>query len=110
MGMSLIVARMDAGSANTVNELFTEFDRTEMPHLMGTTRRQLFSFHGLYFHLQEFIDDRGQDRIEGAKQDPRFRQISEDLKPFISAYDPETWRSPKDALAERFYDWSRNHD
>lgn len=106
MGTSLIVARMKPGSAEFVHDLFADFDRTNMPHQMGTLRRQLFRFHGLYFHLQEFEDDQGQDRIESAKSDPRFIKISQDLKPFIQAYDPETWKSPKDALAERFYDWT----
>lgn len=106
MGSSLIVARMNKMSAQEVGSLFTAFDQTEMPRLMGTTRRQLFTFRGLYFHLQDFVDDEGEDRIESAKRDPRFVRISEDLKPYISPFDPVTWRSPKDALATRFYDWS----
>ncbi|WP_278314967.1 TcmI family type II polyketide cyclase [Lolliginicoccus levis] len=106
MTSSLIVARMEPGSVGSVQRIFAEFDRGEMPHLMGTRRRQLFFYRGLYFHLQDFDDSRGRERIEGAKQDPRFVQISEDLKPFISAYDPATWRSPSDAMAERFYDWT----
>jgi len=32
-------------------------------------------------------------------------QISDDLKQFITAYDPATWRSPTDAMATRFYHW-----
>lgn len=106
MPSSLIVARMDSGSADAVHETFAEFDRSEMPHLMGTRRRQLFSYRGLYFHLQDFDDARGRERIEGAKQDPRFVRISEDLKPFIGAFDPATWRSPADAMAECFYEWT----
>ncbi|MGW0417292.1 TcmI family type II polyketide cyclase [Streptomyces collinus] len=27
---------------------------------------------------------------------------------YVSAYDPETWRSPKDAMAQRFYVWERD--
>ena len=33
---------------------------------------------------------------------PRFADISERLQPYISPYDPQTWRSPKDA-AVQFY-------
>jgi len=33
-------------------------------------------------------------------------RISADLKAFIEAYDPKTWRSPQDAMAHRFYHWS----
>lgn len=106
MHSTLVVARMAPGAAQDVARLFGEFDTTEMPHLMGTRRRQLFSFHGLYFHLQDFDSDDGGRRIEAAKADPRFITISEDLKPYIEAYDPATWRTPADALAQRFYHWS----
>jgi cyclase len=55
--------------------------------------------------LQDFDSDNGGHRIEEAKQDPRFIRICDDLKPFIEAYDPATWRSPSDAMATRFYSW-----
>ncbi|MFI8102715.1 TcmI family type II polyketide cyclase [Streptomyces sp. NPDC101118] len=106
MHSTLIVARMDPGSSLDVAKLFGEFDGTEMPHRMGTRRRQLFSYRGLYFHLQDFDSEDGGERIEAAKTDPRFVGISEDLKPFIQAYDPATWRSPADAMATRFYNWT----
>ncbi|MGV9693192.1 TcmI family type II polyketide cyclase [Streptomyces sp. NPDC003444] len=106
MHSTLIVARMDIASSNHVAELFGEFDRTEMPHRMGTRRRQLFAYKGLYFHLQDFDTTDGGERIEDAKTDPRFMRISDDLKPFIEAHDPKTWRSPADAMATRFYHWS----
>ncbi|AJE85496.1 MULTISPECIES: TcmI family type II polyketide cyclase [Streptomyces] len=105
MHSTLIVARMDLGSSKDVAGLFGEFDATEMPHRMGTRRRQLFAYKGLYFHLQDFDEDNGGERIEEAKTDPRFIGISQDLKPFIEAYDPATWRSPADAMAQRFYTW-----
>jgi hypothetical protein len=36
---------------------------------------------------------------------PAFRAVSEDLKPYIEPYDPH-WRSPQDAMAQRFYHWT----
>lgn len=105
MHSTLIVARMESASAADVARLFAEFDTTDMPHLMGTRRRQLFHYQGLYFHLQDFDSDNGGALIERAKSDPRFVAISDDLKPFIGAYDPATWRSPADAMATRFYHW-----
>ena len=105
MYSSLIVARLRPEHAGEVGRLFGDFDRTEMPHRMGTRRRQLFSYRGLYFHLQDFDTDDGGERIEAAKGDDRFVRISDDLRPFIEAYDPATWRSPADALAQRFYTW-----
>jgi cyclase len=106
MHSTLIVARMEPQSAAEVGRLFGAFDDTEMPHRMGTRRRQLFSYRGLYFHLQDFDGEDGGERIEEAKTDPRFVAVSTDLKPFIGAYDPATWRSPADAMAERFYHWT----
>ncbi|KNB52155.1 TcmI family type II polyketide cyclase [Streptomyces caatingaensis] len=105
MHSTLIVARMHPASGDEVGRLFAEFDATEMPHRMGTRRRQLFSYRGLYFHLQDFDAADGGERIERARTDPRFVRISEDLKPFVEAYDPPTWRSPADAMATRFYSW-----
>ncbi|MFJ7418645.1 TcmI family type II polyketide cyclase [Streptomyces uncialis] len=105
MHSNLIVARMDPGATADVARLFSAFDTTEMPHRMGTRRRQLFAFRGLYFHLQDFDTENGGELIEEAKADPRFIRISEDLKPHIEAYDPATWRTPADAMATRFYSW-----
>ncbi len=110
MPSELIVARMKACSSDSVAHLFEDFDETEMPHLMGTRRRQLFHYQGLYFHLQDFDDDHGGETIEAAKAHPRFVKISKDLRPYISAYDPETWKSPKDAIATRFYHWAAAPD
>jgi cyclase len=105
MYSTLIVARMQPGSGGEVARLFGDFDATDMPQLMGTRRRQLFAYQGLYFHLQDFAVDSGGELIEQAKTEPRFVQISADLKEFIQPYDPATWRSPADAIATRFYRW-----
>jgi cyclase len=107
MHSTLIVARMAPESSGDVARLFEKFDSTEMPDLMGTRRRQLFSYNGLYFHMQDFDTDQGGAAIEAAKTHPLFVQISDDLKAYITAYDPATWRSPSDAMATRFYEWSR---
>ncbi|MCX4469488.1 Tetracenomycin polyketide synthesis protein TcmI [Micromonospora sp. MW-13] len=108
MYSTLIVARMAPESASAVGRLFEEFDKTDLPHRMGTRRRELFAYRGLYFHLQDFDSETGGEAVEQAKSDPLFVAISEDLKPFIGAYDPATWRSPKDAMATRFYHWREN--
>jgi cyclase len=106
MHSTLIVARLKNADSAPVADIFANFDKTEMPGLMGTRRRQLFHYRGLYFHLQDFDTDDGGAAIEDAKSHPLFVQVSEDLKPFIGAYDPATWRSPADAMATRFYEWS----
>ncbi len=106
MHSTLIVARMAPEASTAVAELFATFDQGDMPHLMGTRRRQLFHYRGLYFHLQDFDDEHGGDAIEAAKEHPEFTRVSDDLKQFITAYDPKTWTSPKDAMATRFYHWN----
>ncbi|MFH8617111.1 TcmI family type II polyketide cyclase [Streptomyces sp. NPDC017979] len=108
MHSTLIVARLRPDSVGDVGELFAAFDRTDMPERMGTLRRQLFSYQGLYFHLQDFADDDGGERISEARSHPLFVGISDDLKQHITAYDPDTWRSPADAMAQRFYHWQQD--
>lgn len=106
MHSTLIVARMNSDSRTEVAKTFEQFDRTEMPGLMGTRRRQLFSYRGLYFHLQDFDSDDGGAAILQAKSHPLFVKVSADLAPYVSAYDPSTWRSPADAMATAFYHWT----
>jgi cyclase len=108
MHSTLIVARMRPESAGDVERIFAGFDRTDLPELMGTRRRQLFAYRGLYFHLQDFDADGGGAAIEQAKTHPLFVQVSADLKPHVQAYDPATWRSPADAMATRFYHWAKS--
>lgn len=105
MHSTLIVGRMAPESSLEVAQLFAAFDDTDMPHSMGTRRRELFCYNGLYFHLQDFQHDDGRERVSDARNDPLFIKISDDLKRYIRAYDPETWRSPADAMASRFYHW-----
>ncbi len=104
MHSTLIVAHIAEGTSEHVAKLFAEFDATEMPNLMGTRRRQLFTFKDLYFHLQDFDDEHGGEAIESAKTHPLFTQISADLRSYIQPYDPN-WRTPSDAMAHRFYHW-----
>jgi cyclase len=105
MYSTLIVGRMEPQMSADVAKLFNAFDQTDMPQLMGTMRRELFAYRGLYFHVQDFNGEHGGQRIQEARTDPRFVKISADLKPFIEPFDPATWRSPADALASRFYHW-----
>jgi cyclase len=110
MRSTLIIGRMEPHVSTEVARLFEKFDQTDMPHRMGTKRRELFNFHDLYIHMQDFDDgENGGSRIANARQDPLFVQISADLKAFLTAYDPATWRSPADAMATRFYHWEAPH-
>jgi cyclase len=102
---SLIVARMDPGHADTVAKIFAASDSGPLPGMLGVTRRSLFAFHGLYFHLIESQPGL-EERLDAARGAPEFREVNERLAAYIQAYDEATWRGPRDALAQRFYQWS----
>ena len=106
MYSTLIVGRMESWNQEQVARIFGAFDQTEMPDLMGTRRRELFTYQGLYFHLQNFDTEDGPGNIAAARSHPLFQQVSDDLRPYINAYDPQTWRSPADAVATPFYRWN----
>lgn len=108
MYRSLIVARMLPGAAPDIAGVFGRSDRgSDLPETIGVRSRSLFQFGEVYLHLVE-----GDVPVEAAvtrnRRHPEFRRISEELRPFVSAYDPETWREPKDAMAREFYRWERD--
>lgn len=101
---SLIVARIGADAEADVARLFANSDRTELPDVLGVTRRHLFTYNGLYFHYVEF-EGASEQAMAVMRGRPDFEQLSSDLGAYITPYDPETWRSPKDALAREFYSY-----
>ena len=104
MDRVLIVARMAESAAEPVADIWRESDATDLPHLVGVRSRSIFQFHGLYFHLIESEREVG-GRIEGVRTHPLFDDVNTKLAEYIKAYDPETWRAPKDAMARQFYSW-----
>jgi hypothetical protein len=101
---TMIIAKMTPSDAGKVAEVFARSDATSMPYDIGVQRRSLFTFHDLYVHLIEF-DRPEQEAMAVAQTLPAFRAVSEELRPYIVAYDPN-WKSPRDAMARRFYEWS----
>jgi Polyketide synthesis cyclase len=104
MSQTMIIAKMQADHASQVAEIFARYDATEMPYQIGVTSRSLYRFHDLYVHLIDFARPSG-EAMGIAQQLPSFRAVSEELKRYINAYDPN-WRSPRDAMAIRFYHWT----
>ncbi|WP_336033755.1 TcmI family type II polyketide cyclase [Geodermatophilus sp. FMUSA9-8] len=104
MHQTMIIARMTPADAERVADVFARSDATSMPHEIGVRHRSLFTFHELYVHLIEF-DRPPAEAMRVAQELPAFRSVSEELRPYIAAYDPG-WRSPQDAMARRFYEWS----
>lgn len=105
MHRTLIVARMRPGAADEVAAVFADSDRhSGLPAAIGVRARSLFRFDDLYLHLVE--GDRPlAEAVADHRDDPRFKRISEDLRPFISPYDPAVWRDARDAMAHEFYRW-----
>jgi len=100
----LIVARIKPGSEQEVARIFAESDATELPRLTGVRHRSLYVLDDVYIHLVE-TDDEFASAVEGVRDHELFKDISRKLDPYIQPYNPETWRSPKDAQARQFYSW-----
>ena len=104
MEKTLIVARMRPGSEQDIARVFAASDASELPRRIGVQSRTLFRFHDLYMHLIE-AEQPLSAAVDSRREDPLFREVSENLSPFVSAYDPDTWRAPSDAMAQAFYRW-----
>ena len=105
MDKTLIVARMRPGSEQDIASVFAASDATELPGRVGVQSRTLFRFHDLYMHLH-----RGGAAAERRSGPTHARtrcsgKSARTSSPFVSAYDPDTWRVPSDAMATAFYHW-----
>lgn len=99
-----IVAKMKPGSEDEVAKIFADSDSTELPEIAGIRHRSLFVLDDVYIHYVE-MDDDFQQKVDEIRDHPEFREISRKLDEFITPYNPETWKSPKDAQAKEFYVW-----
>jgi cyclase len=104
MRRGVIVARIKPDSEEEVARIFAESDATELPRLTGVRHRSLFVLDDIYIHLVE-MDDEFEQAVDRVRDHDLFTEISRKLDPYIQPYDPETWRSPKDAQAREFYSW-----
>lgn len=105
MYQNLIVARMDPAEADSVAQIFAESDASDLPHLIGVSRRTLWRFHDLYFHLVE-ADEDFTPSLYQARSHPLYEDIHVRLARHIRPYDP-AWSEPKDAMASPFYTWEK---
>ncbi|MGH3250915.1 MAG: TcmI family type II polyketide cyclase [Trebonia sp.] len=104
MEKTLIVARMRPGSERDIAGVFAASDATELPLRIGVKSRTLFRFYDLYMHLIE-AEQPLSATVDETREHPLFREVSQNLSSFVSAYDPDTWRMPSDAMATAFYQW-----
>ena len=99
-----IVAKMKPGSEEQVAKIFEDSDNTELPRLAGVRHRSLFVLEDVYIHYVE-LDEEFAETVDTVRDHPLFREISRRLDEYITPYNPETWKSPKDAQAREFYSW-----
>ena len=100
----VIVAKIKPGSEDAVAAIFAESDKTDLPELAGVKHRSLFVLEDIYIHYVEMDEDFEQS-VDQVRDHPLFKEISRQLDEHITPYNPETWRSPKDATAKEFYIW-----
>lgn len=100
----VIVARIKPGAADDVAKIFAESDTSDLPELAGVKHRSLFILEDIYVHYVEMDEDFEQS-VDQVRDHPLFKEISRKLDDFITPYNPETWKSPKDATALEFYTW-----
>jgi len=94
---------MEPDAADAVARIFADSDSGDLPRMIGVTRRTLFRFHDLYFHLVEAEQDISRN-LSAARSHPSYTDINQRLSRHIRPYDPN-WREPKDAMAIPFYMW-----
>jgi len=104
MQRTLIVARLDTDDPAQIADIFGESDASELPGMIGVSRRTLFQFHGLYFHLAE-ADEDITPGLYRARSHPLYEDIHHKLANHLRPYDPK-WQEPKDAMAVPFYQWT----
>src|ERR1700733_6766597 len=103
MYRSLNGARIVPGSEEEIARIFGKSDETELPAVAGVTHRALYSLDDVYIHLLETTDP-GPVSVERAREHPELGRVSDDLRPFVTAY-RANWRGPQDAVARCFYNW-----
>ena len=99
-----IVARIKPGAEDEVAKLFAESDESDLPGLAHVRHRSLFVLDDIYIHYVE-TDADFEMAVDQVREHPLFKEISRKLDEHITPYNPETWRSPKDATAKEFYIW-----
>jgi cyclase len=103
----VIVARIKPDSEEEVARIFAESDATQLPQIIGVRHRSLYVLDNVYVHLVE-TDDEFATAVNNIRDHDLFKDISQKLDPYIQPYNPETWKSPKDAQAREFYSWEPN--
>ncbi|MFC4147357.1 TcmI family type II polyketide cyclase [Micromonospora mangrovi] len=103
--LTVIVQRLKPGAEADIARIFAESDAGPLPTRLGVTGRWLYSIDDVFVHLLERTDAAFSEGLGGDHEQPAFARIMAELTPFVSPYDPESWRGPDDAVAREFYRW-----
>ena len=100
----LIIAKIKPGAEQEVAKLFEESDQSELPRLAGVQAPQPVRARR---HLRPLRGDRRRLRRGGRHRSrpPAVQGDQREAGRVHHPYNPETWRSPKDAQAREFYAW-----
>jgi cyclase len=109
MNRALIVARIAPNAHDEVAHIFGQSDRGSLARELGVRERSLYALDDVYIHAVTFDQD-VQAAMAAAREHPGFAEISDLLRPYVTPYNPQTWRSPRDAMARRFYHWAAGPD
>lgn len=106
MGPTLIVTHFKPGSEKEIARLFAESDATELPDLIGVQTRRLYTFHDIYIHLVQGVEEQVGPKVEHFHNHPLFQQISKALDDYIIPFQGR-WGNVEQASAKQFYHWER---
>lgn len=98
----LIVAKMKPGAEDAIAKAFGDSDKTELPVLGRVRHRSIFVMGDLYLHLIE-TDGEFEECVAAIRDHPLFKEVSAAMAPNVEAYDPATWKSPRDSFAREIY-------
>ncbi|MEV0809105.1 TcmI family type II polyketide cyclase [Micromonospora sp. NPDC050200] len=103
--LTVIIGRIKPGAEPDVARIFGESDAGSLPVQLGVTGRWLYSIDDVYVHLLERTDEAVADATGHDHDRPVFAKIMAELSPFISPYNPDTWRGHQDSVAHEYYRW-----
>jgi hypothetical protein len=101
----VVVQRIKPGAESEVARIFGDSDAGPLPAQMGIVGRWLYSIDDVYLHLMERTDAAVAQGLGQNHHTPAFARVMEELSPYTSPYNPDTWHGPQDSVAKEFYRW-----
>ena len=90
------------------NEVFEALGAAEAIAAAGFVEKWGATFRPSQGSSEQYADFEA--AVDQIREHPLFKELSAKLDAYISPYDLETWRSPKDATAREFYSWDADRE